>query len=83
MSTWATAVTCPLVTVHADAARAVTETAFDCRGAALAATMLAWLVATVPAAVPGGKWTVMASCAVVPAGRGVKRVKRAVPVAAL
>ena len=83
MSSWAAPVTRPLVTVHCDAASAVTVTWFDWAGAALVAFMVAWFVAVVPGAVPAGKRTVIDSWAVVPAGSGVNNVNSAVPVAGL
>ena len=83
VSSWAALVTRPFVTVHSEAARAVTVTWFDCAGAALVAFIVAWLVTVVPGAVPAGKCTVIDSWAVVPAGSGVNSVKSAVPVAGL
>ena len=72
-----------LLTRYWAAAMAVTVTGFDWTAAALVAVMLAWLTAVVPGAVPGGNWTEIDTCAVVPAGRGENRAKVAVPVAAL
>ena len=62
---------------------AVTTAAFDCEGAAFVASIVATLVAEVPLAVPGGKWTVIEICAVAPAGRGENSVNTADPVAAV
>ena len=71
-----------LVTVHFDAALAVTITWLEVTGEALDPLIVPWFTACVPTGVPAGNWAEMATCAVVPAGTGSTSTKCAVPVAA-
>ena len=55
-----------MVTVHFDAALAVTITWLEVTGEALDPLIVPWFTACVPTGVPAGNWAEMATCAVVP-----------------
>ena len=71
-----------MVTVHFDAALAVTITWLEVTGEALDPLIVPSFTACVPTGVPAGNCAEMATCAVVPAGTGSKSTNVAVPVAA-